>query len=336
MLSELTAAVMGRGIFYYVTIGSILLVLSLSANTAFADFPRLTRAIALNKYLPGVFIIRGRRLLYSHGIYALTTFTAILLIIFRGVTDRLIPLYAIGAFLAFTLSQAGMVMHWRRVGGKGAVPHILINGLGAFATGVTVLVVLVAKFVEGAWITAVMIPLLIFLMLRVKRHYNRMAAEVNTESHSVWTISVGPSCSSPWSAGAASRKRVCASPSCSRRTSAPSTSTLATIRTSKTRKTSSRLSGSTWLSSRSRPQSFPYPKLINPALTISLHRSAAGRLHAEGGGGEPAPPDRRHGAGARRQQWWQNLLHNQRAQVLKLLILVKGSQRVLVIDIPWI
>src|ERR1700743_2065581 len=83
VLSELTAAVMGRGIFYYVTIGSLLLVLPLSTNTAFAYFPRLPRAIALDKYLPGVFIIRGRRLLYSHGIYALTTFTAILLIIFH-------------------------------------------------------------------------------------------------------------------------------------------------------------------------------------------------------------------------------------------------------------
>ena len=114
VLSQLTAAVMGRGVFYYVTIGSILLVLSLSANTAFADFPRLTRAIALHDYLPHVFLVRGRRLLFSHGIAALVTFTALLLILFGGVTDRLIPLYAIGAFLAFTLSQAGMVVHWIR------------------------------------------------------------------------------------------------------------------------------------------------------------------------------------------------------------------------------
>ena len=98
VLSQLTAAVAGKGIFYYVTIGSILLVLSLSANTAFADFPRLTRAIAQRDYLPHVFTLRGRRLLYSHGIVALVIFTAALLILFGGVTDRLIPLYAIGAF----------------------------------------------------------------------------------------------------------------------------------------------------------------------------------------------------------------------------------------------
>ena len=123
VLSMLTRAVMGHGWFYYVTIGSVLLVLALSANTAFADFPRLTRAIAGNNFLPHVFLLRGRRLLYSWGIYVLVALTALLLIIFGGVTDRLIPLYAIGAFMAFTLSQAGMVMHWRQKGGA-ALPHV--------------------------------------------------------------------------------------------------------------------------------------------------------------------------------------------------------------------
>ena len=114
VLSMLTRAVMGHGWFYYLTIASVLLVLALSANTAFADFPRLTRAIALDNYMPHVFLIRGRRLLYSWGIYVLVALTALLLIVFGGVTDRLIPLFAIGAFMAFTLSQAGMVMHWKR------------------------------------------------------------------------------------------------------------------------------------------------------------------------------------------------------------------------------
>ncbi len=135
--------------------GSVLLALALSANTAFADFPRLTRAIAMHDYLPHVFILRGRRLLYSHGIYALTGFTAVILILFKGVTDRLIPLYAIGAFLAFTLSQAGMVVHWKK-GEKhpGRVWHMFVNGFGAVATGITLMVVLVAKFMAGAWVTA--------------------------------------------------------------------------------------------------------------------------------------------------------------------------------------
>ena len=145
ILSQLTGAVMGRGWFYYVTIGSILAVLALSANTSYADFPRLTRAIAQRDYLPHVFLVRGRRLLYSHGIYALVGFTAVLLIASRGVTDWLIPLFAIGAFLAFTLSQAGMVMHWKREGGVGSYRRMVINGIGAVATGLTLIVVLVAK-----------------------------------------------------------------------------------------------------------------------------------------------------------------------------------------------
>ena len=174
VLSILTRAVMGHGWFYYVTIGSVLLVLALSANTAFADFPRLTRAIALDDYMPHVFMLRGRRLLYSWGIYVLVVLTAVLLIVFRGVTDRLIPLYAIGAFLAFTLSQAGMVMHWKR---KGALLRMGVNGLGAVATGITAIVVLVAKFAEGAWITALLVALMIVVMHAVKRHYVRVNRE---------------------------------------------------------------------------------------------------------------------------------------------------------------
>ena len=118
VLSLLVAAVAGRGWFYYVTMAGILAVLALSANTGFADFPRLCTLLAREGYLPRIFASRGRRLVYSQGIYALTALSALLLIIFGGVTDRLIPLFAIGAFLAFTLSQAGMVQHWRRAGGR--------------------------------------------------------------------------------------------------------------------------------------------------------------------------------------------------------------------------
>ena len=172
LLSMLVAAVFGKGVFYYVTIGSILLVLSLSANTAFADFPRLCRAIAQNNYLPHAFGYRGRRLVYTYGIVVLAVLSGVLLILFRGVTDRLIPLYAVGAFLAFTLSQAGMVVHWHRNRGPHWVKSALVNGLGALVTGVTVVVVLVAKFAEGAWITLLFIPLTIVLFTMVRRHYH--------------------------------------------------------------------------------------------------------------------------------------------------------------------
>ena len=172
LLSMLIAAVFGKGYFYYLTIGSILFVLSLSANTAFADFPRLCRAIAQNNYLPHAFGFRGRRLVYTYGIVVLAVLCGGLLILFGGVTDRLIPLFAVGAFLAFTLSQTGMVMHWRRERGPHWMRSALVNGLGAVVTGTTVIVVLVAKFVEGAWITLLFIPLTIVFFTVVRRHYH--------------------------------------------------------------------------------------------------------------------------------------------------------------------
>jgi amino acid transporter len=172
LLSMLIAAVFGKGVFYYLTIASILFVLSLSANTAFADFPRLCRAIAQNNYLPHAFGYRGRRLVYTYGIVVLALLSCFLLVIFGGVTDRLIPLYAVGAFLAFTLSQFGMVVHWRKKRGPHWLKSALVNGLGGFVTGITVIVVLVAKFAEGAWITVIFIPLLIYLFRVVRRHYH--------------------------------------------------------------------------------------------------------------------------------------------------------------------
>src|SRR5271156_4099521 len=180
VLSIIVAAVAGRGVFYYVTIGSVLVVLALSANTAFADFPRLCRAISLNGYLPDSFSLRGRRLVYSQGVYFLAILAASLLIVFRGVTNRLIPLYAVGAFLAFALPKAGMVAHWKKNKGRGAGRSMFVNGLGAIATGATVIVVLVAKFTQGAWVTAVLIPALLLLMMAVKRYFVRVEDEILT------------------------------------------------------------------------------------------------------------------------------------------------------------
>jgi len=179
LLSQLTGAVAGKGFFYYVTIGSILAVLALSANTSFADFPRLCRAIAQNGYLPYGFAVRGRRLVYSYGVYVLTGLSALLLFLFGGVTDRLIPLFAIGAFLSFTLSQAGMVAHWRKQK-QPAQGKMLLNAVGATATGLTALVVIVAKFTEGAWITLAIIPLLLLVMNGVRHHYHGVARETSS------------------------------------------------------------------------------------------------------------------------------------------------------------
>jgi amino acid transporter len=178
VLSLLTVAVVGHGFFYYVTMLGILLVLCLSANTSFADFPRVCNTIARDGFLPFSFAVRGRRLVYTQGICVLTLLSASLLIAFNGVTDKLIPLFALGAFLAFTLSQAGMVVHWLKVKGPGAHASAMVNGLGAIATGITLLIVVVTKFAEGAWLVVVVIPILYLLMYSINRHYSKIAREM--------------------------------------------------------------------------------------------------------------------------------------------------------------
>ncbi len=178
VLSIVTAAVAGRGVFYGITMFSVVLVLCLSANTSFADFPRLCRAVAVNDYLPHSLTTRGRRLVYSEGIWVLAILAGGLLILFGGVTDRLIPLFAVGAFLAFTLSQTGMVVHWRKQQGGAAIHNMLVNALGAVATGITVLVVVAAKFTDGAWVVVLLLPAALLLMARIHRHYQRVAREV--------------------------------------------------------------------------------------------------------------------------------------------------------------
>ena len=177
VLSQLIVAVSGRGLFYWVSTGAVLFVLALSANTSFADFPRVCRAVAANRYLPWGFTLRGRRLVYAQGIYVLAALAAVLLAIFGGVTDKLIPLFAVGAFLAFTLSQAGMVVHWRKQQGPSRLNQA-VNAVGALATGITLSIIVVAKFAEGAWMTLIMIPGLLGIMLGVGRHYKRVGQEI--------------------------------------------------------------------------------------------------------------------------------------------------------------
>lgn len=329
VLSQLVSAVMGRGWFYYVTIASILAVLALSANTSYADFPRLTRAIAQQDYLPHVFTVRGRRLLFTHGIYALVGFTALLLIIFGGVTDRLIPLFAIGAFLAFTLSQAGMVMHWKRQQGPGTRHRMVINGIGAVATGITVVVVLIAKFTEGAWIIAILIPVLMVSMGAVKRHYNRVNGEVTVDRPLRVDNLAQPLVIVPldrWSritekglrfalklSDQVQAVHVDAEGCCEEVEQMWQRNVVAPLNAA----------GKTVPELVVLPS--PFRNVIVPLVD---HILEVERSH----------PDRQIAVLVPElvvKRWWQNLLHNQRAQMLKLLLLLRGNQRIIVINIPW-
>jgi amino acid transporter len=329
VLSILVAAIAGRGWFYYFTISSVLVILALSANTAFADFPRLCKAVAHDGFLPHSFGFRGRRLVYSQGIFVLAALSAILLIVFRGVTDNLIPLYAIGAFLAFTLSQAGMVGHWRRTRGRGALGSMMVNGLGAVATGMTLVVVLVAKFTAGAWVSVLLIAGIMATMLSVRRHYDLVAKEIQitmplrienlgppivivpinawttiseramqfalTLSPEIYALHVGAgeetsALQDDWS-------RLVANPVARAGGTPP---TLVTV-------------------------SSPYRLILAPILEYVLKKEEQnpGRQIAV------IVPElvERH--------WYHFPLHNQRAELLKAFLLLRGSPNIVLINVPW-
>jgi amino acid transporter len=188
VLSQIAGATVGRGVLYYVTLASIVTLLVLSANTSFADFPRVCRVLAGDKFLPEPFVHRGRRLEFSYGIVALSVMSGILLIAFGGITEGLIPLFAIGALSAFTMSQIGMVAHWLEQRGRGARRSLILNAIGAGATAVTLCIVLVSKFTEGAWITILLAGGVIVLFREVRRHYDFIAEVTATDA----PLEVGP------------------------------------------------------------------------------------------------------------------------------------------------
>src|SRR3984957_10087826 len=328
VLSMLVAAVAGRGAFYYVTIASILFVLALSANTAFADLPRLCRIIAIDGYLPKSLANRGRRLVFSEGILVLTFLTGTLLTIFGGVTDRLIPLYAVGAFLAFTLSQLGMVFHWKRVRGDHALRNMFVNGLGSFVTGITVVVVLVAKFIDGAWITVLLIPLLLLLMYGVHRHYQRVSEEVADSTplnltHFRQAMVVVPL--ERWSAVA--KKAVGFALSISPDVIGLHVNCEWTEELKKE-----------WQEYVEKPVQEiglaaprlvildnPYRHVSSPIVDYVLNL-------------QKKDPDRQMAVlipELVERHWYYYFLHNQRAAVLKTLLYVRGSQKIAVVNVPW-
>ncbi len=331
VLSMLVAAVFGRGWFYQLTMASVLAALALSANTAFADFPRLTRMIAMNDYLPHVFLLRGRRLLYSHGVYALTGLTAVLLILFGGVTDNLIPLFAIGAFLAFTLSQAGMVVHWYKQGPEHPRRgwHMFVNSVGAVATGITLVVVLVAKFMAGAWVTALLVPVLIGVMVAVKRHYTRVKGEMAEKAplnlaNLEQPIVVIPMARWDRISEKAMRFGLLLSKEIK----------VVHVHSDDEREGLEEV-WSEWIVAPIKGQGLEAPELVtipsNYRFILAPLMDYILELEEQNPGRKVAVllPEMvvRH--------WWENALHNQRVQLLKLLLLLKGNQRIVVVNIPW-
>jgi amino acid transporter len=169
----------GRGVLYYLVQAGTMLILVLAANTAYADFPRLASILARDRYLPRQLMNQGDRLAFSNGIVGLSIFAGILLVAYGGDTHSLIPLYMIGVFVSFTLSQAGMVAHWRRLRGRAWKTSALINGFGAMVTGIVLVVVAITKTHEGAWIILLLIPVHVLFFRLTKHHYDVVAAELS-------------------------------------------------------------------------------------------------------------------------------------------------------------
>ncbi|CAN5670976.1 APC family permease [soil metagenome] len=328
VVSQLVGAVVGKGVLYYITIGATLAVLALSANTGFADFPRLCRLLAKDDFLPHAFANRARRLVFGRGIAVLTFLSAVLLVAFGGITDRLIPLFAVGAFLAFTLSQAGMVIHWRRVGGSRV--STFVNGAGAVATAVAVVVVLVAKFTEGAWITTLLIPSFVLLFLGVHRHYEgvrratRLVADIDPRDIRPPLVVVPVK-----SVDIISAKALCFAFGIS-----PDVHALHVIADD----TELLRINVAWENHVVRPLSNagrPVPELV---VASSPFRRLSSPLIEHVEGLLEANPSRTVAVVIPElveASWWQYLLHNQRATGLKAALLLRGGHRVVVINVPW-
>jgi hypothetical protein len=180
-VSQLGRAIFGHGVIYYLIQAATTLILVLAANTAYADFPRLASIVARDRYLPRQFMNQGDRLAFSNGILVLSAFAAILIIAFRGDTQSLLPLYMIGVFISFTLSQTGMVLHWRRLREAGWRTSAVVNGIGAIATAVVLVIVALTKALEGAWIIILLIPVLVAVFKATNRHYTHVADQLSLE-----------------------------------------------------------------------------------------------------------------------------------------------------------
>ncbi len=181
VVSKIAHRVFGDGVPYYAVQTATLLILVLAANTSYADFPRLSSILARDRFVPRQFANQGDRLVFSNGILVLSGFAVLLIVVFGGDTHALLPLYAVGVFMSFTLSQTGMVRRWLRLRDAGWQWRVWVNGIGAAVTGVVLLTLAVTKFVEGAWIVVLVVPILVAIFLVMHRHYEEVAVELSLE-----------------------------------------------------------------------------------------------------------------------------------------------------------
>lgn len=330
VVSQIGRQVFGTGSVYFVLQAATALVLLLAANTSFADFPRLSAILARDRYLPRQFTNLGDRLVFGNGIIALALIASLLVIGFGGQTHRLIPLYAVGVFLSFTLSQTGMVMHWRKAGTRGWQWRATVNGLGAAATGVVLCVIAVAKFAQGAWIVLLLIPAVVLAFRFIKRHYLTLADQLSLDGLSP----------ERWADLATHQKQKVIVPvsgihrgtlGALRFARSLSTDVTAVIVDTDSAATARVLDRwPTWghdvplvvLES-------PYRSTLEPLLT---YLEEVDQRERERGLAVVVMPE------FVRARWWQELLHNQTARLIRRALLYergKGSKDRVVIDVPY-
>ncbi|MBU3099929.1 MULTISPECIES: APC family permease [Clostridium] len=178
VLAQITQQVFGKNIFFYVIQFTTAIILIMAANTSYAGLPLLLSLMGNDGYVPRQFSQRGKRLSFSNGIIVLAVASAILIIVFQGDTHALLPLYAVGVFISFTLSQVGMFLKWKREKSLGWKFKAAVNGFGAVITFITVILIGIIKFTQGAWIVCIILPMLVYFMLKIKEHYTHVVEQI--------------------------------------------------------------------------------------------------------------------------------------------------------------
>jgi amino acid transporter len=318
VVSQLARRVFGGGLLYYEIQAVTMLILILAANTSFADFPRLAFFLARDGFIPRQFGTRGDRLVFSNGILILGGLAALLIVIFGGDTHALIPLYAVGVFISFTLSQSSMVRHWLRVRGAGWGWRCALNGLGAAVTGVVMVVIAATKFTHGAWLVVLLIPILVSAFMTVHRHYADVAQQLSMEGYgppppiqNTVLVLVGDL-----------HKGVAAALRYAQSISPSVKGVYVELDPDKTRRLEEKW-GKWGLGIPLVVLNSPYRSLLGPFIDYLNHLLALGEDHVVTIIIPEFIPSR----------WWQHLLHNQTALLVKGALLFR--ERVVVVDVPF-
>ncbi|MBX3096306.1 MAG: APC family permease [Fimbriimonadaceae bacterium] len=332
LIAQIIAAVVGEGGLYFVFVGFLMALMALSANTSFAGFPNLCRLLARDDYMPHAFNARGRRLVYSAGIWTLTILSSALTIALGGLLENLLPLYAVGVFLAFTLSQIGMVRHWRNSDDPKRKSYLLINATGATMTGVATLVIMVTKFQAGAWMALILMPAFVILFFAIKRHYIQVNRATSVHHEMDVTLIQRPIVIVPvqrWNSLTERAMRFAINLSDDVQAihvaDGEGDEAISYLR----RDWKEFVEDPLRSVKRKAPELIIIPSPYRRIITPILEYVKARRIQHPGRQIMVVVPE------LVEARWYQYFLHNQRAQALKAALLIQGENDIVVMNVPW-